>query len=277
VIDKDDARWRLSQVVELPTYDSKLWSKAKDFALDKIAQVEDGLKTEAYLYPEILETLSHTVGINDTMLDVGCAGGHFYRATQSLLGDRKWVGLDITPEYIKVACERYPEKDWLLGDVRELPFPDHSFDHVLCLFVLIHLDEEGVKSAMDELARVARRQILISGYFSFVRIHGHQRAFIYDIVNVEELKRPGWRIEVADVIYDDDTGTGFDKNIEISVVQGNRVEKLEKEFGVGVGAKTIRLPVNVDGEDLIAEFPVFSYVRLLKEEPPVLKPLVKAR
>jgi hypothetical protein len=41
-----------------------------------------------------------------------------------------------------------------------IPFPDNSFDSVLCLDVLEHLD--NIHEAFDELCRVARRYVLVS-------------------------------------------------------------------------------------------------------------------
>jgi SAM-dependent methyltransferase len=50
----------------------------------------------------------------------------------------------------------------VVGDARELPFPDGSFD-VACAFeVLEHIPFDDSKRAMKELARVAKRRMIIS-------------------------------------------------------------------------------------------------------------------
>ena len=109
-----------------------------------------------------------------------------------------YTGVDITPDFIEIAHERFPGVPFLVGDARSLPFEDKSFDTVLCFFVLVHLNREGVALAMKELTRVARKQVLLAGYFSQVRVYGQQKTkedeFIYDSVGFDELKVPGWKV-----------------------------------------------------------------------------------
>ncbi len=50
----------------------------------------------------------------------------------------------------------------VLGDIRELPFPDRSFDVVVALDVLEHLDADDRERALSELARVARRRVVVA-------------------------------------------------------------------------------------------------------------------
>jgi SAM-dependent methyltransferase len=58
-----------------------------------------------------------------------------------------------------VCLDRNPdscrEDHFVLGDVRDIPFPDGHFGAVVCFHVLEHLPTEDVQTAFDELHRVA--------------------------------------------------------------------------------------------------------------------------
>jgi SAM-dependent methyltransferase len=51
-----------------------------------------------------------------------------------------------------VAAGSSPPIEWHEGDVHSLPFPDHSFDAVLCQFSLMFLADRG--AALAEMSRV---------------------------------------------------------------------------------------------------------------------------
>jgi SAM-dependent methyltransferase len=92
-------------------------------------------------------------------LDAGCGEGETIERLAPLLGDRV-SAIDISSYSVDRAAERLPEVDVSRGSVTELPFPDDSFDLVLCLEVIEHLDDP--RRAVRELARVARRDIVVS-------------------------------------------------------------------------------------------------------------------
>lgn len=48
------------------------------------------------------------------------------------------------------------------GDISKMPFPDNSFDAVLSMEVIEHLPHRNFKPALCEIARLARRYILIT-------------------------------------------------------------------------------------------------------------------
>lgn len=53
------------------------------------------------------------------------------------------------------------------GDMRELPFPDASFDAALSAYAMDHLSRDGFRSALAETARVLRP----GGQFLFFTVH----------------------------------------------------------------------------------------------------------
>jgi SAM-dependent methyltransferase len=96
------------------------------------------------------------------LLDCGSASGLTLEAFANL-GIDAW-GVE-NSQYIH---SRTPEK-WrdrnLLGDVRDLPFPDNSFDFVYDT-CLCHIPEEDLDQAIRELFRVCRVGVFYGGFTS---------------------------------------------------------------------------------------------------------------
>lgn len=81
--------------------------------------------------------LSHiSIGAADTILDVGCGGGHTLSKLVSRITQGKVYGVDYSEESVaasKKANARWIEQnriDVRLGSVSQLPFPDNMFDLV---------------------------------------------------------------------------------------------------------------------------------------------------
>lgn len=87
------------------------------------------------------------------LLDVGCGPGSLVPALREI-GSVNIVGIDLSPEMIEIARERYPTARFEVGDVEALAFPDASFDAVLCSGMLHHL--AALDGAMAQIARVLR-------------------------------------------------------------------------------------------------------------------------
>ena len=78
-----------------------------------------------------------------------------------------WVGghagLDANPVNIELARLLAPGVNFVVGDVRHLPYQDKSFDTVMLPEVLEHIDWPGdVCLAIEEAKRVARVRVLIT-------------------------------------------------------------------------------------------------------------------
>lgn len=110
-----------------------------------------------------METVDLTalgVGPGDRVLDVGCGDGRHMHA--ACLEGLDAVGVDLDRERLTRARDDYetfvaPETNGTAfavaaGDAVSLPFPDESFDAVVCSEVLEHLPD--YEAAIDELVRV---------------------------------------------------------------------------------------------------------------------------
>ncbi len=92
-----------------------------------------------------------------TVLDVGCGRGYL---ADLLSQDAQYqlTGADIViPDKL-----RQMEKDnlcFVTAPVEKLPFPDHSFDTVICTHTLEHVPQ--LAAAIQELRRVAKQRLIV--------------------------------------------------------------------------------------------------------------------
>jgi len=86
------------------------------------------------------------------VLDAGCGEGY----GASMLAERatKVVGLDLEADVVEHAQATYPSVRFQTGDLLSLPFPDGSFDGVVTLQVIEHLQRP--REFVSECARVLR-------------------------------------------------------------------------------------------------------------------------
>jgi SAM-dependent methyltransferase len=81
--------------------------------------------------PHVVEAAGVRSG--HTVLDVPCGTGVVAReAADRLGGQGRVVGLDINEGMLAVGRRMRPDIEWRLGDANALPFPDSSFEAVLC-------------------------------------------------------------------------------------------------------------------------------------------------
>jgi SAM-dependent methyltransferase len=90
------------------------------------------------------------------VLDLACGTGRI-AAPLAELGFEV-AGLDISRRALAVAAERAPQLDLRHGDLRELPWPDESFDAVINLWTAFgYFETQGEdERALAEIARVLR-------------------------------------------------------------------------------------------------------------------------
>jgi ubiquinone/menaquinone biosynthesis C-methylase UbiE len=93
----------------------------------------------------------------ERVLDVGCGTGVIARHVASLVGSNGWVsGLDLNPHMLAVARAAAEREglviEWYEGRAEKLPFPDGSFDLVMCQFALMFFADRY--AALNELHRV---------------------------------------------------------------------------------------------------------------------------
>ena len=91
-----------------------------------------------------------------TLLDAGCGNGVFGRYLGETRPEITVTGMDRSQEAL-----RHVTTGRLEGSVSAIPAEDRSYDCVTCLEVLEHLPIQDYSQALHELARVARRHIVV--------------------------------------------------------------------------------------------------------------------
>ncbi len=89
-----------------------------------------------------------------SVLDVACGTGIVARTAADRLGpSARVVGLDANPAMLSVARRLRPDLTWTEGDASSLPYPDGTFDRVLCQAALMFFADRA--AAVREMGRVA--------------------------------------------------------------------------------------------------------------------------
>ena len=120
------------------------------------------------------------------IVDIGCGKGRVIR----FLGRCGWkgtaVGVDIYKPYILFVKKEKIYDDIILCDLRYLPFSEKTFDLVMMIWVLEHLEKEDGLAILTQLDRLAKKQIAVLtsvGYLPQEKLNG----------NIFQEHRSGWQ------------------------------------------------------------------------------------
>ncbi|MGE5392542.1 MAG: class I SAM-dependent methyltransferase [Candidatus Saccharibacteria bacterium] len=137
--------------------DLQLWDEVAG-RWDKKVATDGTLRTVLFenSLTDLLDTVENLHG-----LDAGCGNGYL----TDMLSEEgaAMIGIDGSKAMIDAAIARYPGRDFRQIDLlKPLPFPDASFDFVLCSMVLMHLVQ--VDTFLSESRRILKDggQLVIS-------------------------------------------------------------------------------------------------------------------
>lgn len=142
------------------------WSKRAELYGDATARAT--LQT----IPKLLDHAKLFPGAK--VLDAGCGPG-FVAAAAKLLG-ASVEGIDFSEGMIQRAKSQFPDIDFTVADVEDLPAQDQTFDAVLSNIVLFHVTEPEL--AMSEACRVLKP----NGRFVFSQWLGPDRSECYRLL-----------------------------------------------------------------------------------------------
>lgn len=106
------------------------------------------------------------------VLDVGCGPGRDakYFSEKGL----DVTGIDLTPDFIKMACLNAPNAKFVKMDMRHLDFPNNTFDGIWVCASFQHVPKEDARSTMLEF-----KKVLKSNGFAYISVqHGEGERFV---------------------------------------------------------------------------------------------------
>jgi ubiquinone/menaquinone biosynthesis C-methylase UbiE len=123
------------------------------------------------------ELIQKEITKNDTVLDLGCGIMQAttdvieYRKTRNPFKDlrvikcKSLLGCDMWRSYLDVAKKHFPVIQISMNELDR--FVDESFDVVMCLDVLEHLELQEAINAIEHMKRIARKKVIIYTPSSF--------------------------------------------------------------------------------------------------------------
>jgi ubiquinone/menaquinone biosynthesis C-methylase UbiE len=108
------------------------------------------------IYDGLIALSGPTTG--DHVLDVGCGPGFLAGRAASVVGPTGRVdGIDPSPEVIAYANRTASANtNFRVAAAEQLPYPDETFDVVICTLALHHIQPDHRPAAMHEMYRVLR-------------------------------------------------------------------------------------------------------------------------
>lgn len=105
-------------------------------------------------FQEVRKLIEPTRG---QVLDIGCADGTFSKVILDHSNALRFVGIDVLPRSISYAKRRFARSkrmSFRVADAHELPFKDQSFDAIVCLEAMEHVEEPA--KVISEMRRVLK-------------------------------------------------------------------------------------------------------------------------
>jgi ubiquinone/menaquinone biosynthesis C-methylase UbiE len=99
-----------------------------------------------------LDMLETRISPGSNVLDIGCGTGHLAGELMQR-GYAAW-GVDLSEAMVEYAREHYDPDRFRVGDIEQIPFPDNTFDAVMCLGVMEYLEKD--EPALREMWRVLK-------------------------------------------------------------------------------------------------------------------------
>jgi len=127
---------------------------------DRIAPQRDYWKRKNWYYYQDLEGYcAFLVPEGSRVLEIGCGTGDLLAAVKPARG----LGIDISPEMVKRARQKYPHLEFQVGDAENLPV-EEKFDYVILSDVIGYL--EDIQRAFAQLKKVTipRSRVIITYY-----------------------------------------------------------------------------------------------------------------
>ena len=139
---------------------------------------------------------------NASILDVGCAKGFMMHDFHALMPKATIKGVDISPYALAHAIEDM--KDQIgIASADALPFPDRSFDLVICINTVHNLPLERCKKALREIQRVSRKNSFVT-MDAWRNEQEHKRLLQWNLTALTYMAVDDWKKLFREIGYEGD-------------------------------------------------------------------------
>lgn len=148
-----------------PVLDTSYWKERLERA-PKDAPHHAVFRCSAELWRRIEEKhrqiLTQEIKPGDSILDAGCGWGRLLDLLPRW--DGRYLGVDLSPDFVEKARWLHPTREFVVGDLRRLDFPD-TFQWAVLISIRPmmrrNLGEEEWSKMESELRRVAKRLLFL--------------------------------------------------------------------------------------------------------------------
>jgi len=101
----------------------------------------------------------------DSLLDVGCGSATTLDAVRKWKKTVKYTGMDEVEKHVKWCQGEYPDHQFKVGSIEDIPEPANSYDVVWARHVIDHC--EYYEKPIKEMLRVAKKRVIITLWYNF--------------------------------------------------------------------------------------------------------------
>jgi len=126
----------------------------------------------------LLNRFAEAVAGRGLVADLGCGPGHVARYLQEQ--GVEMVGIDLSPEMIRVAARLNPGVEFRTGDMKQLDLPDASLAGAVAFYSIVHFDAAELGAVLRQVRRVLKPGGLLLAAFHA----GSQAVHVDDLFGV---------------------------------------------------------------------------------------------
>lgn len=108
-----------------------------------------------------IKLIKENIEEGDRILDAACGYGRISKFFET----DQYVGVDFSPDFINIAKSIFPNKKFLVADLKSLPFKDKEFNCVIGIsikaMIVRELGMDEWEKMESELRRVSKKIILL--------------------------------------------------------------------------------------------------------------------
>lgn len=172
-------------------------------AYTRVARWWSNTKTNSFIHEDEFRVFLKKLSPRDArVIDIGCANGIHAPLFLGIGHELSYTGIDNSHEFLKIAKQRYPNLQFIHGDLTEADsLPKRDFDAFWCAATLMHIPKAYIHLAAKNIASICRPGAI--GYLTLPVKHPSGDKAVsdsrhFEIMNEQEQREMisgfGWKI-----------------------------------------------------------------------------------